>query len=154
MDVLTVSLEFAEATRLAVLPDGDTCVVGCLTLGELYVASLRAGEVLRVLQAHHGSINGLSMASGGRLLSSASYDETVWVWDTGTWSQSMALEHLDKVWALASTYGCYCRHRRCRRRAGVGPGRGQVPRRARRRRRRPPRRGGQPGRPMGGHVEQ
>ncbi|GAB3878255.1 hypothetical protein GCM10029964_028670 [Kibdelosporangium lantanae] len=103
MNITTLPLEHAEATCLAVLPDGDTCVVGCLTLGELYVVSLRTGELLRVLHAHPDSINGLSVAGEGRLLSSASYDDTVWVWDTATWSQTTALRHVDNVWALAST---------------------------------------------------
>jgi WD40 repeat protein len=103
VDVLKVPLGLTEAERLAVLPDGDTCVVGCETSGELYVASLRAGEVLRVLQAHHSDVTGLSTASDGRLLSSASHDQTVRVWDTDTWSPSMALEHIkDGGWALAS----------------------------------------------------
>jgi WD40 repeat protein len=103
MDILTVPLELSEASQLAVLPDGDTCVVGCVTSGELYVVSLRSKEVLRMLEAHHSSVNGLSTATGGRLLSSASHDDTVRVWDTATWTETMALKHVDDVWALASS---------------------------------------------------
>lgn len=99
---LVVETPADGAHCLALLPDGDTCVVGADNDGELYVASLREGRVTRTLRAHTAAVNAVAPADGGRLLLSGSQDGTVRVWDTATWTVQTVLDHPGDVWSVAA----------------------------------------------------
>ena len=70
---------------IVVLPDGDTCVVSAENDGTLYLVSLAEGRAFDRLVGHVGPVNSLALGDAGRLLLSASDDESIRVWDTRTW---------------------------------------------------------------------
>jgi len=84
-ETFTLPLPDGGVHSLVVLPDGDTCVVGAENDGALYLVSLGEGRAFDRLVGHSGPVNSLALADAGRLLLSASDDESIRVWDTRTW---------------------------------------------------------------------
>ena len=84
-ETFTVPVPDSGLHSLVVLPDGDTCVVSAENGGILYVVSLGEGRAIDRLVGHTGPVNSLALADAGRLLLSASDDESILVWDTRTW---------------------------------------------------------------------
>ncbi len=84
-ETFTLPLPEGSPHSLVVLPDGDTCVVGAENDGTLYLVSLGEGRAFDRLVGHSGPVNSLALADAGRLLLSASDDESIRVWDTRSW---------------------------------------------------------------------
>jgi WD40 repeat protein len=84
-ETFTLPLPDGGLHGLVLLPDGDTCAVSAENDGTLYLVSLAEGRALDRLVGHDGPVNSLALADAGRLLLSASDDETIRVWDTRTW---------------------------------------------------------------------
>jgi small GTP-binding protein len=73
-----LTAEFAPGTsRLALGSDGGTVEVWDLDLPDPWI---------RTLEGHTGPVTGVSFSSDGRLLATASQDNTVKLWDTNNWA--------------------------------------------------------------------
>ena len=71
-----------QFNSLAVDSSGDLIVAGALDPFNLYVWSLRTGQLVDILNGHTGPISSLCFSpSGGAMLVSGSWDHTVRTWD-------------------------------------------------------------------------
>ena len=66
---------------LSVDSSGDLIVAGSLDPFNIYVWSLRTGQLVDILNGHTAPISSLSFSSSGALLVSGSWDQTVRTWD-------------------------------------------------------------------------
>ena len=66
---------------LGVDSSGDIIVAGSTDPFNIYVWSLKTGQLVDILNGHTAPISCLSFSSSGALLVSGSWDKTVRVWD-------------------------------------------------------------------------
>ncbi len=70
---------------LALAPDGETIAVGGRGVGTqagpIYLISLRTNQIVQILRGHKSNINTLAFSPNGKLLASASNDQTARIWD-------------------------------------------------------------------------
>jgi periodic tryptophan protein 2 len=71
----------AQLLCLAVDGGGEIVCAGAMEPYEIYVWSLRNGQLLDVLTGHEGPICGLSFSPADSMLASASWDRTVGLWE-------------------------------------------------------------------------
>jgi periodic tryptophan protein 2 len=70
-----------QFNSLAVDQSGDIIVAGSLDPFNIYVWSLRTGQLMDILNGHTGPISSLCFSQTGAMLVSGSWDQTVRVWD-------------------------------------------------------------------------
>lgn len=70
-----------QFTCLAIDSSGDIVSAGSIDPFDVYIWSLRTGQLMEVLSGHTGPVSSISFASQGGFMASASWDKTVKVWD-------------------------------------------------------------------------
>lgn len=90
-----------QFNSLAVDSSGDIIVAGSMDPFNIFVWSLRTGQLMDILNGHTGPISSLAFGSTGALLVSGSWDKTVRVWDIFEKKGSVdALHHASEVLAV------------------------------------------------------
>jgi len=90
-----------QFNSLAVDASGDIIVAGSLDPFNIYVWSLRTGQLMDILNGHTGPISSLVFSQTGAMLVSGSWDKTVRVWDVFEKKGSVdALTHASEVLAV------------------------------------------------------
>ncbi len=89
-------------SSMDVSPDGRVLVTGSGYVDpRVTVWDAESGELLARLEGHSGWLGQLAFSPDGRILASASADQTIRLWDTRTWRESAVLRgHGDEVHAV------------------------------------------------------
>jgi WD40 repeat protein/DNA-binding SARP family transcriptional activator len=88
-----------ELMQLAVSPDG-TMAAHTITQAGIVVWDVQRGEVLRELATSDLPVNCLAWSSDGKWLASGSADQSIHVWDTGSWEEEVLGYHSSWVSAV------------------------------------------------------
>jgi periodic tryptophan protein 2 len=76
----------AQFSSLAIEASGDIVAAGALEPYEIYLWSMKTGQLLETLSSHTGPISSVCFnpptSDGGSILASSSWDMTVKLWDT------------------------------------------------------------------------
>lgn len=75
------STERVQFTSLAVDPSGEVVIAGSEDTFEIYVWSVQTAQLLDFLTGHEGPISCLGIGNEKSLLTSASWDRTIRIWD-------------------------------------------------------------------------
>jgi WD40 repeat protein len=96
------SFERQTVRTLAFSPDGHWLVLGRRSGDiDLYHKEGEAFEKAETLRGHTADIMSMVFAADGAILATAGFDQTIRLWDTGTWEQTTTLRgHLGPVWDL------------------------------------------------------
>ena len=70
-----------QFNSLAIDASGDIIVAGSMDPFNIYVWSLRTGQLMDILNGHTGPISSLVFSISGAMLVSGSWDKTVRTWD-------------------------------------------------------------------------
>jgi periodic tryptophan protein 2 len=98
------SESIVQFTSVVCDPSGDIVCAGAMDPFEVFVWSLRTGQLLDVLSGHEGPISGLAFNTNRSLLVSSSWDKSVKVWDVfSTKTATETLMHGSDVVAVASS---------------------------------------------------
>lgn len=84
--------QVGQIRTLAWHPRGDLLAVGENFLGRIQIWHTGTGELARTLSAHGHFLAALAWSPDGRQLASASYDQTIKVWDADTWKATITLD--------------------------------------------------------------
>jgi len=89
-------------SALSFSPDGRLLACGCMFVDpRVFVADVETLKTVRILSGHTGFVPGLAFSPDGKMLASASADQTVKIWEVGTWRERGAhLGHTDEVWSV------------------------------------------------------
>eukprot|EP00347_Sterkiella_histriomuscorum_P002397 403368319 len=75
------ALKLTQFTCLSIDSTGDLVCAGAMDPFEVYIWSLRTGQLIDTLSGHTGPISCVQFAQQGSLLATGSWDHTVRVWD-------------------------------------------------------------------------
>jgi WD40 repeat protein/DNA-binding SARP family transcriptional activator len=83
-------------------PDGSQlAIANTSNSGQIIILDVATGRVVTVLSAHTGQVEDIAYSPNGRLLATASIDDTVRIWDARTGRPLRILYHPDPVDAVA-----------------------------------------------------
>jgi eukaryotic-like serine/threonine-protein kinase len=91
-----------RVVSLAFSPDGRFLAVGrAFVHPNVMIVDLEQEGVIHILTGHRGFLTRVTFSHDGRLLASASGDQTIKLWDTRTWKEQATLfGHTDEVWCV------------------------------------------------------
>ncbi len=75
---------------VAVAPDGK--VVACCGDSAVHLFDAKTGERLKRLDGHTGAVNAVAFSPDGKVLASAGDDQTIRLWEVGTWKPKGVLK--------------------------------------------------------------